>query len=242
MNKLVIVSCTQKSKKEFENTPLGISISKLKTLQQIDDTHIFYDNKDGISKCYNKAISHWKGKDTTLLFVHDDLYLLDMFLRDKLDQSLQKYDVVGVVGANEFNMKKGLNGPFKKIAWHLCNANINKRGGCYHPIKNKSESLIECNYLRFGAGTVGDCIVLDGLFIAANVDNIKDVKFDEKFQWDFYDLSFCLDCYLRGAKIGTSPIAIHHCSHGDGILKDSYKEAQKIFIDKYKKGDKKDGG
>ena len=80
MCKLAIISCTQKNKEDFRSTPLGMSIDKLTLLNQIDDYTIFYENKDGISKCYNKAIDKYKNKNTNLIFVHDDVYILDMFM------------------------------------------------------------------------------------------------------------------------------------------------------------------
>jgi hypothetical protein len=64
--------------------------------------------------------------------------------------------------------------------------------------------------------TPRDCQLLDGLFLAINTAKLveKAVKFDEQFDFHFYDLDFCRECLKRKLKLGTWPISVTHASGG----------------------------
>lgn len=227
--KYCFVSCTKSNEKDFyENTPLGQSFKKL----DIKDTYVRYENTEGMSFCYNEGIENIKDRYDIAIFIHDDVYILDAFWKEKLDISLETYDIVGVVGTAEFIMKLGLNRPPNIISWHACSPDKSKSGGCFHTIQDKGRSLSDIYYTPFGPFNIR-CATLDGLFIAARLDKLGQVRFDEDFKWHFYDLSFCVNANRNNLKLGTCPIAVAHMSHGAGVYDEIYKQNQTKFIEKY---------
>lgn len=231
---ILIVSCTQKTKTEFSNTPLGKSIEKLK---DIVTSRIFFENSLGISECYNKALQEiYNSKDNIpnyVIFVHDDLWICDHFFKEKLEKGFKQFDVLGLAGARSFSINRGLQNQYGLIGWHLCSPKEHWSGAVEHPYIDGEEGQTYWSY--FGP-TPMRCATLDGLFLAVNYKKINDnnIKFDEDFKWDFYDLTFCLECNKAGLKLGTTNIACTHMSHGKGILKDYYKQCQNLFIKKWK--------
>jgi len=55
------------------------------------------------------------------------------------------------------------------------------------------------------------------------------------FKFDFYDTDFSITAHSAGLNIGTAPITLHHCSHGNGILEESYDKTQEKFLAKWTK-------
>ena len=223
-----IGSCTAKSKEEFKALPLGISLPRF----NFDEHFIVYNNTKGISTCYNAIINAAIEKDITyLVFAHDDIYLSDTFTFDKLHTCFNEHDadVVGVAGSKQFNLQRGLK--YGRAAWHTGSERSMWSGAVYHPVK---ETKGQWYCTNFGPSPA-KVICLDGLFLAVKVESLKksSVKFDERFDFDFYDLDFCISCHKAGLAVYTMPIAIFHNSHGEGLLTDRYLETQKLFIKKY---------
>jgi len=229
LSKYKIISCTKSNREEFFNkTPLGISIEKLSYLNSKIFTYdIEFNNTKGISEIYNKAIIN--SLNDYLIFTHDDIYLNDMFMFEKLEEGFQKYDIIGVAGSSNFDIKR------EPICWHN-SPRESYSGGCFHPKVDKTGNINDIYWTEFGQFNK-KCICLDGLFIAVNLKKIKEynVLFDERLTFDFYDLDFTLQCTLKNLRVGTIPISITHMSHGAGIKKDSYIKMQEIFKQKYKR-------
>jgi GT2 family glycosyltransferase len=216
---LTIVSATQHNSSWFCSTPLGQSLKKINCKNKI-----FFENNRGLSEIYNEALSTINSG--FILFVHDDVWIHDIFLEETLEEAFNNYDVIGVAGSRKVSLKQ------ERIAWHICEREF-WRGAVAHPIKNDAENRIAVNsFGPFG----GEVLTIDGLFMAVNAEKIKlnNIKFDEKFKFDFYDMDFCLTCHKAGLKTGIAPIFIVHESHGEGILKDSYLETQKMFLERWK--------
>ena len=68
---------------------------------------------------------------------------------------------------------------------------------------------------RFGPPGL-ECRMLDGVFLAARCQTLLDseVRFDERFAFDFYDVDFCRSAESAGLRMGTWPIAVTHASVG----------------------------
>jgi GT2 family glycosyltransferase len=62
-----------------------------------------------------------------------------------------------------------------------------------------------------------DCELLDGVFMAARVAMLRrtGLRFDERFDFHFYDLDFSRAARQCGLKIGTWPIHVLHASKGN---------------------------
>ena len=67
----------------------------------------------------------------------------------------------------------------------------------------------------------------------AFANNGLKLRFDEQFQWDFYDIDICLNAYKKGMKVGVEPIILTHGSIGKGLLKPEFLESQRKFLDKW---------
>jgi len=222
---IYIISCTKSSNKEFNDTPLGKSIVKLNTVLGINITPLVcFNNTDGMPKVYNDFLSMTSGNDR-VLFVHDDVYINDIFLADKLEEGFKNYDVLGVAGSDNFSIARN------PVCWHN-SPRDSWSGAVEHPVKNKSDGQ---TFVTSFGDWPKRCIVLDGLFIAVkSVDIAKKIGWDEDFEFDFYDASFCLRAHRAGFRLGTVPVSTTHMSHGDGIKKESYKISQELFISKFK--------
>jgi len=67
------------------------------------DVEVIANNIKGLSQCYNKILrdDDIVNNYSVVLFVHDDVELEDINLKDKLINS--PYDVTGLAGAKMFN-------------------------------------------------------------------------------------------------------------------------------------------
>jgi hypothetical protein len=76
-------------------------------------------------------------------------------------------------------------------------------------------------------------ILVDGVFMAVDCDNIE-YQWDEEFKgFHLYDLSFCVPNYLAGCNIGvTTDIRILHKSVG--MTNQQWEDNRKQFAEKYK--------
>ncbi len=57
--------------------------------------------------------------------------------------------------------------------------------------------------------------MLDGLFLAVSMQTLisaKDLRFDEQFDFHFYDLDFCRSAGKKEVSMGTWPISVTHAS------------------------------
>jgi GT2 family glycosyltransferase len=223
MEDITIAICTKLNQLEFQQTKCFNSIERLGLFPEAT---IFYENSKGLSECYNKVLTDTEGQDTCILFMHDDVVLMDILLRDKLDKCFEKFDVLGVAGSSDFSIRRlpitWINSP--KESWS---------GGLYHTSIDGSSDMSNLKFNAYGDFNK-KCFTIDGAFMAIDRKKIGNVRFQEEFLFDFYDLAFCTECFKAGIKIGTVPIALCHQSHGSGILKPEYKDVQDIFIKKYK--------
>ena len=73
-------------------------------------------------------------------------------------------------------------------------------------------------------------LVVDGCFIALMNKGLEafrsgSLKFNEKFNFDFYDVALCMDAFKLGLNVGVEAILPTHDSIGKGALKPSFLEA-----------------
>jgi len=224
MNKLLIVTCTQaKTDKEFEQRQIFQSFKKQYEGNSNIEPFIFKDNKRGLSECYNEILKDPKHIDKTVLFVHDDVVLEDLFLYEKLIQS--PYSVTGLAGTKTFNKKAD------KVAWHLASNNREDYvGEVAHTKDNQVWTTV------FGP-TKSRALIVDGLFIACKIKNLveKDLYFDEQFQWHHYDMSFCLRANEKKVSVGVLPIRVIHYGLGDSMLTEDWNKSNQKFQEIYSK-------
>jgi len=220
LKKCKLIIATQR--KNPADTIIYNSIQKLKKLYPKQIFYEFYlNNKVGLSELYQGELNK-KQKVDYLIFVHDDVQINDMFFIEKLEKGFKFNDVIGVAGSAKINMS-GM-----RLAWHNSDRKF-WRGGCYHPYKH---DLTQYYFNTFGpSGSKINVGCIDGLFIAVKLETCKNKElFTKIFLWDFYDFAFSIKCHFEKLKICVMPLTLCHFSHGEGLLKDEYKETQKIFI------------
>ena len=210
---ILVVIPTNKEKVFSENTFkfLGIPYKIIK------------NNTRGLSEIYNEAIEEaLKNNIEYLVLMHDDLLITDIYFQAKLNKVFNLgIDVVGLVGSQEFNPYKS-----EKIAWHLCSDKQKFVGALEH----FHDTYFTYNYYGPVPASVK---VLDGVFFAINLKKIGNVRFDEVFKFNFYDLSFCLNCNKNNIKLGVTNIHGTHLSSGAGLNTSQYLIDQELFKKKY---------
>lgn len=209
--KICVVTATrEKTLKDFQtNTLLGQSLS-INTYFNIE-LLCYNDNKEGLSKCYNDAIGKKIDEDIILVFVHDDIALLDYYWPLRVIESLQKYDIAGVAG----NIRHQINFP----SWAHSHSDGNQV--IWDEDKNLSGCMLHSDSWPPKIVTVyGDLnkevVNLDGAFLACRTNTLKNynLRFDEQFEFHFYDADFCKNAHEKHCKLGTFPLALMHAGKG----------------------------
>jgi GT2 family glycosyltransferase len=220
-NKYHFVVATPKNLQEFrESSQLCIYLDKSDNFK---NATIVCENKKGLPSVYNKYISE-PFRDKKVIFVHDDVLIEDLFLEEKLDLALEKYDVVGLAGAKTCDLKASAP------AWHLMAKREDFVGEVAHSHEKKTWTTV------FGP-TDSRALTLDGLFLAVNVAKLLDTNtfFDEKFAFHHYDITFCLKCNENKIKMGVYPIKVTHFGLGDSMNTPEWNQSAEIFRKFYKK-------
>jgi len=227
MKDIIIAIATKASKETFKERPIWSSLSAFydrKSLWTSTDNRviIFYENKKGLSEVYNSLITE-ENKNKIILFVHDDVVLEDIFLYEKLNKAITKYDIVGLAGAVTCRVDA------EHPAWHLMADRSDYVGEVAHCDKNgKVWTTV------FGP-TESRALVIDGLFIAVNVSRALETgwRFDSDFSFHFYDISSCLLAYRKKMKVGVTPIRVVHHGLGDSMNTQAWRDGAVKFKEKW---------
>jgi GT2 family glycosyltransferase len=202
-----IICATRASPEEFRTkTALGRSL-RLYPLPFVE-VSLCADNRAGLPLVYNAAVRRFAGDSSVLVFVHDDVHLLDYFWPDRLLQALERFAIVGVAG----NTRRIPRQP----SW----VHIDDRftpdeprflsGAVAH---GKVWPPHQVHYF----GTVGrEVKLLDGVLMAVRSQTLSlhGLRFDETFDFHFYDMDFCRQAERAGVSMGTAPMPIMHESLG----------------------------
>jgi hypothetical protein len=224
--KVVIVSCTRKLQEEAKTLPLYRSWSDgLNTPNYKLD--ITWDNTHGMPFVYNKKIEEYKDSCVDFLVcVHDDVYIDDLKLYEKLQLAKSKlgYDIVGLAG--------GLNPRLTNPAlWHIMTDRNQQRGEVSHPAGNNNQTMTTA----FGP-TPSRVAIADGLFLALHIPTIRKTnwKFNENYTFHHYDIASCIDANRAKLKRGVYPIHVIHSSPGlMSIHDDLWAKSNEKFLKEY---------
>lgn len=190
------------------------------------DTEIIYENKRGLSECYNEAINKHLDSDYCC-FVHDDWTCNDFEFFKKVQES--KFDLIGTVGGLQYCVPSDWQ--TRPFLWtEACQGKASGFVLHKHPIQ---EGLFLPS--SFGIAPL-PCVWLDGQMLILSKKAVNSgLRYDEDFQFDFYDGSLCFRALDLGLSVGTAPILATHESCGQGMMahKGQYLQAQKHFIQKY---------
>ena len=202
---ITFITATRCNCPAFEHQPLGLSLARLGYDDRIN-YHATFNNTQGLPSFYNSCIQIGDDDDV-LIFTHDDVWLDDYFVADRVVDGLKKFDIIGVAG-NRI-LRPSHVGWFFKDDLSQREDPANTSGAVAHhgtPIAPISP---------FGA-TPASCELLDGVLLAAKRSTLRgaSVEFDPKFEFHFYDLDLCRTARKAGLTLGTWPIAITHNSGG----------------------------
>lgn len=221
--KIALVYCTVKNNKQ--DTFLYKSLSRLMDYYAFDYSHCYTSNKDGLCKKYNEFLTQYGDDYDIVVFAHDDVFIDDGKIRQKLIDAHSHYDIVGVAG--------GINPVIREPAlWHVMCGGFgpNLRGFVGHCLPEDKIAVTS-----FGP-TPSRVAIIDGLFFSVSVKKIRahNWKFNERYTFHHYDISSCLDANKANLKIGVWPILLYHQSPGLRSLNDKvFLENQAKFIKEY---------
>lgn len=206
---ICFVAATRLSEVEFwKKSLLG---KRLKSWRNISGVkiRITFDNHQGLPKVYNEAIAEADVSDV-LVFIHDDAWLLHEEALTDIWRALRRFDIVGIAG----NTRRAP----RQYAWYLRQL---AEGGPVLDLPHLSGAVhygevFKTELHQFGPWPA-ECELLDGVLMAARVAVLRrtGLRFDERFDFHFYDLDFSRTARQYGLKIGTWPIHLLHASKGN---------------------------
>jgi GT2 family glycosyltransferase len=222
---VLFVVCTRFDAEQYKTTPTYTSLAKLEKLYGEIPTRVFYQNKRGLPECYNEAIRDCQ--QPFVVFIHDDIFINDLYIFDKLSTAFTNAHIIGLAGADLVNLRDGANG-----WWHI---DRKHQSSCV--LHTHKDSRVETPIFPPVTQQFVKCMVMDGLFLGCNVAALKEkqVWFDEQFTFDGYDFDFCLNARERGLVLMTWAIMVTHCSLGEGALEANFKEVGRKLFAKWRR-------
>ncbi len=222
-----IVAATRFAEADFwKKSALGWSLRRLAYDSRLV-ARIAFDNRRGLPDVFNARIAAPDAAEH-LVFVHDDVWIDDYFIAQRVAEGLDAFDVIGVAG----NRRRVDGQP----AWLFVDERLN-----WDDRSNLSGSVAHGvnpfgPVSSFGPAPV-ECELLDGVFIAARRSTLrqKGVSFDPRFDFHFYDMDFCRRARACGLRLGTWPICLTHQS-GGAFGTPAWREKYAAYVDKWERG------
>jgi hypothetical protein len=190
----------------FTSTPLGRSLAIYNA--PFAELTLFDNNKTGLPKLYNEAITDSVSDPAILVFVHDDVHLCDFFWHQRIVDGLEAFDIIGVAGNRRRLPKQPTWGYIdENFTW---DDSTNLSGAVAH-----GSGFPPTMLSSYGA-SAQEVKLLDGLFLAARSETIlaNGIRFDEQFDFHFYDMDFCRQAETKSLRMGTWPLSLIHESPG----------------------------
>jgi GT2 family glycosyltransferase len=231
--KLTLVSATQVSEGLFwDATYLGRSLKRIPESLRPSQLIAFGNagpRAHGLSKIFNAALDRTDA-DENLVFLHDDVYLNDWFLVQRVAEALERFDVVGLAGSS--------NPDLAQPAWGLrFDERLNPIGWQPGLVRSGAVNHFDyaCPNLSLYGPTPMACTLLDGVFLAVKTAELKarGVRFDPRFDFHCYDIDFCRTAASKGLRLGTWPIAVTHDS-GGAYGSEAFKRAARAYLEKWR--------
>jgi GT2 family glycosyltransferase len=219
-----IVACTRHNRKDFAGTPLGVTIQRFSHLSFIE-AQLFTNNTVGLCQRYNEAIEAAKNDPALLVFVHDDVEIVDWYWYMRLGASLDDHHLVGLAG----NCQPSPG----QTSWAITDmeGTLSDRqswAGCV--ARGNGEYLTSWDVF---ASPNREVSLIDGLFMAAYSKTFhdNDIRFDEQFTFHHYDMDLCRQFTDKGLSIYVSSISAIH--HSQGLMGPAWKESAQRYLDKW---------
>lgn len=177
-------------------------------------------NQYSLTELYNIGLN--ESKYDIVLFIHNDIFFNSKnwgkILLSKFNKS--DYGILGIAGTTNLN-EDG-------IWWSDSSKMI---GIVNHKHNNKT---FESKYSNSYGKDIIDVVAVDGLFIGVNKNKIQKGFVEDFKGFHYYDISFCIENYLKGVKLGILfDINITHNSIGE--TNDEFQKNRLKFTAKYDK-------
>ncbi len=206
MKTRIVVGSRESEDAFFSNTALGRSMTYGRGV--FGELRLFANNKKGLPEIYNEAILECRSDPALLIFVHDDVHILDYYWCNRVLEGLNTFDVVGVAG-NVRRLPRQPSWVFVDTRWtwdkfeHLSGAV--GHGSAFPP------SILSV----FGAPRQ-KVKLLDGFLLGCHSEMLlsNNIFFDDRFDFHFYDLDFCRQLEDKGLSCGTWDLSLVHESVG----------------------------
>ncbi len=217
-----IVGTTRGTESEFEDTPLGMSLKRLRQDRSVR-SKIRFNNTTGLAEVYNERIRADSNCDI-LVFLHDDVWIDDYFLAQRVADGLNRFDVIGIAGNRRL-------APSHE-GWAFVNGDWDRE----HLSGAVAHGTEPCGAITYYGDCPAECELLDGVFLAAKRSVLRghNVEFDSRFSFHLHDLDFCRAARKAGLKLGTWPIAITHQS-GGAFGSPQWRDALTMYKKKWSK-------
>ncbi len=224
MSGITIACATRLSDKEFfERSALGRSLAAYRGYPL--KLNLFQQNTRGLGECYNHAIDSTRDEDDILLFIHDDVLIADFFWMDRLHDGLARFALAGVAGTTRRLPRQP--------SWGFLDDRLTREDPKYLSGIVGHGWGVPCDISHFGPAPQA-CKLLDGLCLAARKKTFTEhgIRFDERFQFHFYDMDLCRQFEAKGLDIGTMPLSLIHESPGN-FTSASWKTACQAYLEKW---------
>lgn len=205
--KVRIVCATRAARDAFSSaTALGKTLAMHRPVEV--ELRLFAGNTAGLPSVYNIAIEESAEDAAILLFMHDDVHLCDFHWTATLNDALGQFGIVGVAG----NRRRIARQP----GWRFLDERFTRDGR-----ENLSGTVAH------GQGFPPERVdvygpsrqpvrLLDGVMLAVKSETLHAhaLRFDEQFDFHFYDLDFCRQAERAGVAMGTCAVSLIHASKG----------------------------
>jgi len=203
-----IIAATRLDRACFiSQTLLGRSMERV-ILPDALELEVAYENSAGLPEIYNAALARADDADV-MIFIHDDVWIDDWFLCQRVREGLERFAVVGVAG-NRRRVPKQPGWWTVDTSTVRCDYDVEYISGSIAHFEGPVAKVI-CY------GEVPSAVkLLDGVFLDVRAGSLRQagVTFDQRFQFHFYDMDFCRQCQQAGLTMGTWPIPLTHGSGG----------------------------
>jgi GT2 family glycosyltransferase len=203
------VCATRESAANFPaRTALGRSLAPYLRSPSVE-LKLFAENRAGLPRLYNQAIREAAARPAILIFIHDDVHLVDFFWGMHIVTGLRSFDMIGLAG----NKRRVPRQP----SWYYVDERFTRDAP-------ENLSGIVAHGAGFPPGNLSyygppgqQVKLLDGLFLAVRSETLlaNKIEFDERFDFHFYDMDFCRQAELRNLRLGTWTISVIHESGGN---------------------------
>jgi len=192
-----------------------------KMFSQPDTEILMYENNGEMSltQVYNKGLK--ESVNDIVVFMHDDLILETPNMTPKIVKMMSShsintnYGIVGIAGTDKLT---------SGMWWQ-------NRENMFGVVGHIHEGKRHVNHYSKGVFNekLKDVVIVDGLFFMVHKQRIKK-EFNEEFKgFHFYDISFCVENFLEGVKIGlTTKFGVTHKSIG---MVNKEWEKNKLFFE-----------